>query len=326
MTSSSKSNPHVVAVTGASGYIGQRIIKRLLETSSIKQIIGIDVNPSPLKHEKLLSLVRDVAAPLDAIFKSNQVDTVLHLAFVLRQLRDRNESQRINVGGAANVLEASAAAGASRIVLMSSSTIYGPHPDNDGLLTEDAPLRFPAAFHYATDKAIVERQYRDHGDKHQDVQVSILRGCVVMGPMVDNFITQALRKPLLIAIQQNDPRMQFVHEEDLIEILWRFVDEPHPGTFNIAGPGTVTWSEVAKMAHKPLLRLPAPFAYGLVNLAWRLRFQNETPGVGLNYIRWPWIVSTDRIEKELGFTFKHSSRTAVESYLGVLDSTHARAR
>jgi UDP-glucose 4-epimerase len=144
--------------------------------------------------------------------------------------------------------------------------------------------------------------------------------------MVDNFITQALNKPALIAVGRDDPKMQFVHEEDLTEILWRFVSEPHPGTFNIAGPGTVAWSEVVKMAHKRLLRLPAPIAYGLTNLTWRLRLQNDAPGVGLDYIRWPWTVSTDRIEKELGFTFNHSSRAAVESYLGELPLPHAGAR
>jgi len=88
----------------------------------------------------------------------------------------------------------------------------------------------------------------------------------------------------------------------------------------------VAWSEVVKMAHKRLLRLPAPLAYGLTNLTWRLRLQNDAPGVGLDYIRWPWIVSTDRIEKELGFTFNHSSRAAVESYLGEPPWPHASAR
>jgi UDP-glucose 4-epimerase len=319
-------SPRVVAVTGASGYIGERIVNRLLAEPSIARVIGIDVKPSRADHEKLTSVVSDVIAPLDTLFKSNQVDTVVHLAFVLRQLRDPNESHRINVGGASNVLSASKAAGVSRIVLMSSATVYGPHSDNDHLLTEDAPLRPPPAFNYANDKAMVERLYRNYGRQGQGTQVSILRGCVVMGPMVDNFITQALNKPALIAVGRDDPEMQFVHEEDLTEVLWRFVSEPHPGTFNIAGPGTVAWSEVVKMAHKRLLRLPAPLAYGLTNLTWRLRLQNDAPGVGLDYIRWPWIVSTDRIEKELGFTFNHSSRAAVESYLGEPPWPHASAR
>jgi UDP-glucose 4-epimerase len=316
MTSPTPQIPRVVAVTGASGYIGERIVERLVAEPSIERVIGIDIKPSPIEHPKLTSLVRDVTAPLDALFRRTQVDTVVHLAFVLRQLRDRNASHHVNVGGASNVLWACEAAGVSRIVLMSSATVYGPHPDNEGLLIEDAPLRPPPEFDYANDKVTVEWFYRNFGEQRRRTEVSILRGCVVMGPMVDNFITQALNKPALIAVGRDDPEMQFVHEEDLTEILWRFVSEPHPGTFNVAGPGTIAWSEVVKMAHKRLFRFSAPVAYGLTNLTWRLRLQNDAPGVGLDYIRWPWTVNTARIEKELGFKFKHSSRDAVESFLG----------
>jgi UDP-glucose 4-epimerase len=316
MTTPVSPSPRVVAVTGASGYIGERIVERLLAEPSIERVIGIDIRRSPIEHEKLTSIVRDVTDPLDTLFRRTRVDTVVHLAFVLRQLRDREASHRVNIGGASNVLWACEAAGVSRIILMSSSTVYGPHPDNEELLIEDAPLRPPPEFDYANDKVTVEWFYRNYGEQRRRTQVSILRGSIVMGPMVDNFITQALNKPMLIAVGRDDPEMQFVHEEDLTEILWRFVSESHPGTFNVAGPGTIAWSDVVKMAHKRLLRFSAPVAYGITNLTWRLRLQNDAPGVGLDYIRWPWTVNTARIEKELNFKFKHTSRDAVESYLG----------
>ena len=306
----------VVAVTGASGYIGARIVKRLVAEPSIARVIGIDIKPSHIEHLKLTSLIHDVTEPLGTLFKRAHVDTVVHLAFVLRQLRNREESRRINVGGASSVLGACEVAGVSRIVLMSSATVYGPHSGNTRPLLEDAPLRPPSKFNYASDKSTVERLYRNYGEQRLSTQVSILRGCVVMGPMVDNFITQALKKPALVAVGRDDPEMQFVHEEDLTEILWRFVSEPHPGTFNVAGSGSIPWSQVVKMARKRLLRFSAPVAYGLTNLTWRLRLQNDAPGAGLDYIRWPWVVSTARLENELEFKFKYSSYDALESYLG----------
>jgi hypothetical protein len=70
------------------------------------------------------------------------------------------------------------------------------------------------------------------------------------------------------------------------------------------------------MGKKRLLRLSARTAYALTNLSWRLHVQNDAPGVGLDYVRWRWTVSTDRLQKELGYTFKHSSLAAVQSYLG----------
>jgi len=307
--------PRVVAVTGASGYIGGRLVERLLAEPAIKRVVGIDIRPSPLENEKLVSVQQDIGSPLDALFRRNRVEAVVHLAFVLRQLRDREESRRINVGGASNVLWACEATGVRRIVLMSSSTVYGAHPDNGEMLTEDAPLRPPAGFNYAEDKARAEWFYRNYAAHRRQSQVSVLRGCVVMGPMVDNFITQALNKPFLLGVGQDDPEMQFVHEQDLTQILWRFVSESHPGVFNVAGPGTVAWSSVVRMGKKRLLRFSARTAYALTNLSWRLHVQNDAPGVGLDYVRWPWTVSTDRLQKELGYTFKHSSMAAMQSYL-----------
>jgi UDP-glucose 4-epimerase len=309
------SAPRVIAVTGASGYIGTRFVHRLVHEPAVQKVLGIDVRPPTFTDDKVTSIEASVNDSLDTLFKEHSVEAVVHLAFVLRQLRDRDAATRVNVGGASNVLWACEAANVRRIVLMSSSTVYGPHPDNDRLLTEDAPPRPPAQFNYAIDKTRVEWLYRNYASQRPQKQVSILRGCVVMGPRVDNFITQALDKPLLIAVGGDDPPMQFVHEEDLIDLLWRFVSESHPGTYNIAGPGTITWGEVVKLARKRLLRFSAPIAYGLTDLTWKLHLQNDSPGVGLDFIRWPWLVDTSRLERDLRYTFKHTSRQAVEAYL-----------
>ena len=307
--------PKVIAVTGAAGYIGQRIIHRMIHEPAIDRVVGIDVRPSQFIHAKLTFVQQSVNDNLDTLFKDYGVEAVVHLAFILRQLRDREQSSKVNIGGASNVLWACEAANVRRIVLMSSSTVYGPHEDNDEMLTEDAPLRPPEHFNYAVDKTKVEWLYRNYATQRPQKQVSILRGCVVMGPSVDNFITQALNKPMLIAVGRDDPPMQFLHEEDLVDLLWRFVSEPHPGTYNVGGPGAVRWSEVCKMAHKRLLRFSSAIAYGITNLTWKLHLQDDSPGVGLDFIRWPWTVSTERVERELGFTFKHTSHEAIEAYI-----------
>ena len=307
--------PRVIAVTGASGYIGERIVDRLLREDGVAKVVGIDIRPSPLENPKLVTVHQDITKPLAHVFTQHRVEGVVHLAFVLRQLRDREQSRRINVGGASNVLWASEASGVRRIVLLSSATVYGAHADNQALLDEDTPLRPPPAFNYANDKVQVEWFYRAYAEGRPHVELTTLRGCVVMGPNVDNFITSALDKPALIGVGRNDPGMQFVHEEDLVEILWRCISEPHPGTFNIAAPGAVSWSEVVRMSGKRLFRLPALMAYGITDLTWKLHVQDDSPGVGLDWIRWPWQVSTARLEREFGYTFKHSSLGAVQSAL-----------
>ncbi len=316
MTSTSLSVPRVVAVTGSSGYIGERLVERLLANDEVQRVIGIDIKPSPLEHPKLTFLQQDITEPLDTTFRRAGVGAVVHLAFVLRQLRSKEESLRINVAGASNVLWACEASGVRRIVMLSSSTVYGPHPDNAEELTEEAPVNPPRAFNYAVEKSTVETFFRRYLEQRDGLELSVLRSCVVMGPNANNFITQALDKPMLIAVGDADPPMQFVHEEDIVEVLWRFVSQPHSGIFNVAGPGTVRWSELVKMARKRLLRFSPLVAYGLTNLAWKLRLQNDAPGVGLDFVRWPWTVSTEKLRNELGYEFKYTSRQALESRLG----------
>ena len=247
-------------VTGASGYIGTRLVRRLLETRDIERVTGVDVRAATVQHERYTHFQQDVSAPLDEAFAG--AEAVVHLAFVLRQLRDRAEGRRTNIGGAENVLRACASAAVGRVVLMSSATVYGPRPDNPPELKEDAPLLPPKGFAYAEDKATCEALFRAFAEEHPETCVSILRGCVVMGPSAANFITSALDKPLLIGIRGDDPAMQFVHEDDLAEVLVRFATEPHPGVYNVAGHRSVRWGEVASIAGKRLIRLPAPLAYG----------------------------------------------------------------
>ena len=302
-----------VAVTGASGYIGTRLVRRLLETRDIERVTGVDVRGTSVRHERYTHIQQDMTEPLDDAFAG--AEAVVHLAFVLRQLRKRAEGRRINVGGAESVLRACASASVGRIVLMSSATVYGPRRDNPPALTEDAPLRPPKGFAYAEDKAACEALFQAFAGEHPEACVSILRGCVVMGPSAANFITAALDKPVLIGVRGDDPEMQFVHEDDLAEVLLRFATEPHPGVYNVAGAGSVRWGEAVSLAGKRLVRLPAPLASGLAEVAWRTRLQSDSPSAGLGFIRWPWTVSTEKLTQETGYAFRHNSREALEAYL-----------
>ena len=308
--------PEVVAVTGAAGYIGRRLVAHLVAQPSIRRIIATDIRPlAEPHHPKVTFLQQDITAPLGPTFEEHGVHAVVHLAFVLRQLRDRRASLRVNLEGAANLLRACESAHVQRIVVLSSSTVYGPHPDNPTPLTEASPCRPPSAFHYAWDKAASEHLFQDYASAHPEIELSILRGCVVMGPSARNFITSALFKPLLVGVRGYDPPLQFVHEDDLLELLGRFVAEPHPGVFNVAGPGTVRWSQLAHMAKRRLVWLPAALAYPLTQLTWWLRLQNDSPAVGLDWVRYPWVVSTERLERELGYRFRHTSEQALRGYL-----------
>ena len=307
--------PRVVAVTGAAGYIGQRLLARLQEEPHVESVLATDVRPHSQLLPKVTFLEQDILEPLEEAFHQHGVQGLVHLAFVLRQGRDPEVVRRVNVGGAQNVLRACRSAGVQRILYVSSSTVYGPHQDNPARLTEEHPVRPPAVFQYAVHKAESEALFQAYARDVPGACVSLLRGCVVMGPSAHNFITQALFKPILIGVRGYDPPMQFLHEDDMVELLVHFLTHESPGVYNVAGPGEVRYSALVRMARRPLVWLPAPIAYGLTNLTWALHLQNDSPGVGLDFIRYPWVVSTEKLCRETGYEFKHTCEEALQAFL-----------
>lgn len=311
----SHSIPRVVAVTGAAGYIGDRLVRRLVQESAVEKVVATDIRPLRFENPKVVAIQQDILEPFERAFVEHRVEALVHLAFVIRQQRRRELSHHVNVDGTDNVLRGAGAAQVRRVVYLSSSTVYGALRDNTQPLTEASRARPSPNFHYGWDKREAELAFSAYALNHDDAIVSILRSAIVMGPNAENSITQALAKPLLVGARGNDPGLQFLHENDLIELLWRFVAEPHPGVYNAAAPGTVRWSELGRLARKSIVWLPAWLAYGVTDLAWLLRIQSDAPSPGLDYVRWPWAVSTERLERELGYAFRHTSQEALEAYL-----------
>ncbi len=305
-----------VAVTGAAGYLGGALIRRLGTDGAIERILAIDVRPPRREHTpKVTFRRRDVTQPLADLLNENGVEAVVHLAFVLNPGHRPVKARQVNLDGARNVLNACAQAGVGQVLYVSSSTIYGAHEDNPPLLTEESPPRPVKGFQYGEDKAAAESMVSRFAGEHLDITTTVLRGCPVMGPTADNFITQAFSKPFLVGVRGSDPGMQFIHEDDLAEVMHRCLLHGTSGTYNIAGRGTIRWSEMANAFGRRLLMLPAPLIYGLTGATWHLRVQGDSPACGLDFIRYGWAVSAEKIERELGFTPRYSSRDAWEAFV-----------
>ena len=67
--------------------------------------------------------------------------------------------------------------------------------------------------------------------------------------------------------------------------------------------------EINALSGKKPLRLPPALAYPGVNLLWRLRL-SEAPGSMIHFVRWPWVVDTEKIKNELNFTFEKTTKEA----------------
>lgn len=145
-----------ILVTGASGYIGGKLLEVLAEKDWVKRLVGTDIKRPAFQHPKYRFYDRDVRAPMDDIFAADNIDTVVHSAYVLPPIHDTALMEDINKNGTRNVLSAAAAFKVRQILYTSSTTAYGFHPDNDVPLTEESPLRGNADMTYAKNKKEIE--------------------------------------------------------------------------------------------------------------------------------------------------------------------------
>ena len=305
-----------VAVTGASGYLGRLLVNMLARCEEVEWILAIDIRPMRRELPPKVEFVkRDITQDISDLLIEHRIDSVAHLAFVIRPERSKERARRVNVDGAANVLDGCAAAGVEHVLYMSSATVYGAHPDNPGALTECAPLRPVTGFQYGEAKVEVEELLGEFERRHRGASVCVLRACPVLGPDADNFVARNLARRVLVGVAGYDPPMQFLHEDDASEIMAHCLLNRVDGTYNVGGRDTLRMSEMARVAGSKLLRLPAPLLYGATELSWLLRMQSSTPACGLDFVRYSWVVSGDRLEREHGLGAERSSEEAWRAFV-----------
>ena len=302
-----------VLVTGAAGSVGAKLVEKLTRLDDVDGIVALDCLPVSVSHPKVVAFQQDIREPIADILREHGVDVVVHLAFLLRPGHNREAARRVNVGGTAQVLHDCQIAGVHRLVYLSSTTVYGARPGAKQPYTEESPVRPVHGFQYAEDKAATEFMLESFAADNPGACVTVLRGCTVMAPRCENFVTQVFYRLALVRIAGADPQMQFIHLDDLLEALELCLLEPVPGVFNVTGEGTIARSEIARIAGRHPVPMPASLLALVAQVTWMLRLQSDSPACGLAMARWPWVASNEKLARETGFRPRYTSREALIS-------------
>lgn len=310
--------PRRIVVTGSAGFLGKATVACLASLPATELVAGIDLRPTvgPGPTTPVVSVVRDVRAPLGDVLEGYGAEAVVHLAYLLRTDRDQQRARSVNVNATESLLKACAAAGVKQVVYLSSTTVYGARAGSSRPFREDDPANPVRGFQYSEHKVEAERLLMRYADEHSDTAVSILRGCVIMAPGAGNFIARALGMKVLPAPAGANPDMQFLHLDDYLSAVAAALAQHARGIYNIAGEGTVPWRQVATIAGARLVPVPAPILSGVIALTWGLRVQSSSPACGLNLIRYPWLASTEKAKTELGWKPARSSLEALQTWAG----------
>jgi nucleoside-diphosphate-sugar epimerase len=175
--------------------------------------------------------------------------------------------KEINVIGTMQLLAACQKAPSMRkLVVKSTTAIYGSSPRDPALFTESEEPRALPKSGYAKDAVEVEGYVRGFGRRRPDVTLSLLRFTNFIGPTIESMLTRYFSLPVVPTVLGFDPRIQLCHEDDGIEALRRSTLEEHPGIFNVGGEGVLLLSQAIRRVGRPSFPVPAP---GIPRLAQR---------------------------------------------------------
>jgi len=304
-----------IAVTGISGYLGGRLLQKFEAMDEVESVVGIDVQPPRHTSPKLKFFSRDIRKDFGDVFRKNGVDSAVHLAFSVNPSHDVEGAQRVNIDGARFFMEACLEASVDRLLYLSSHTSYGPHPDNPVPLTEESPLRPIQGFQYSWDKGEADRMFQRFMQDHPEPCVSILRACSILGPRGIGSVSTGMFQSVMMRLMGYDPLIQFLHEDDLTDVILTLLGQRQPGVFNAAGEGPLTYREIIKATGKPCIVLPVRPISILLKLSWRLKLQSASPPGGLEFIKYPIVISTEKLQRATGYRFRFNTREVLMSYL-----------
>ena len=305
-----------VLVTGLSTYWGGRLAQALEGFEQIEAIIGVDSREPTLELERTEFVkVSNQHSLLQRIVRAAEIDTVIDTRTTVNSLTEpARAAHENNVIGTMNILAACTGPDSPvrRFIFKSSTHYYGAEQDDPAFFTEAMRRPHPAKTMLERDLVEAEQAVADYADKNPEVTVTVLRCANVLGPDVETGFTRMLSLPLVPMVLGFDPRLQFVHEDDVVHALEHAALNRLPGAYNVAADGVLALSEaISLVGRRPLPVIP-PVGASLLAAPFR-RLGFRVPDEMTNLLRFGRGVD-NRLYKATGFEYGFTSREAVARF------------
>jgi UDP-glucose 4-epimerase len=308
----------VVLVTGVSRYLGGLLAAKLSEDTSIERVIGVDVEPPKTDVGRTEFVRADIRNPIIAkVIASAKVDTVAHMSVIATPFGagGRTAMKEINVIGTMQLLAAcQKAPSVHKLVVKSTTAVYGSSSRDPALFAENMEPRALPRSGYAKDSVEVEGYVRGLGRRRPDVEVTLLRFANFIGPSIDTPLSRYFSLPVVPTVFGFDPRIQFVHETDGMEVLRRAVVENHRGTFNVAGEGVLLLSQAIRRAGRTSLQFPSSAVSAVGSLFRRTGLVDFSPEQ-VAFLQFGRGVDTTRLREDLGYPARYSTLEAFDDFV-----------
>ncbi|GFP20010.1 UDP-glucuronate decarboxylase [Candidatus Hakubella thermalkaliphila] len=257
-------------ITGGAGFVGSYLAEELLRRGFYVMVIdnlstGSFHNVKHLQDTRNFSLtvgsVTDEEVMEELIEKS---DVIFHLAATVgvKQILEKPiESISNNIRGTEVVLELAHQKGNKKLILASSSEVYGksckvPYKeDDDRVLGPTTAMRWCYSESKAIDEFLALAYFRDKG-----LPTVIVRLFNTVGPrqkgrygmVIPRFVKQALLNQPITVYGDGQQKRCFAYVEDVVRGIIALSDHPHaPGEiFNLGSTGSISILDLATMTKR----------------------------------------------------------------------------
>jgi dihydroflavonol-4-reductase len=306
-------------ITGATGFIGSHLLKRLSQTKHELHCLVRRITPvsEQLKSLGTTVVMGDVTDRASVLRGMRGCDWVFHLAGLYSFWEPNNRIfKEINVDGTRNVMECALETKVSKVVHVSTAGIYGKPVDCP--FTEESkigPVRFCEYFRtkYESDLIVWDLC------KNKSLPVVVVYPTAVLGPgdpkATGKYIADLIQRRLPATVL-NDAIITFVHVKDVAEVIVRVAEKQNNiGEKYLVGKHQMSFGEINHMVSEisgvplPKLRFPdsvtmfnAVLLTGLANIV-----KKQPPwGMSIGQIkvmREGFRVDGSKAERELGISY-----------------------
>ncbi len=282
-----------VLITGIAGGLGRLVARRLRRSCDV---IGADRERWTARLPELPFYQVDLRTrAFEDVFRTERPDAVVHLGFVRHFRGATQERYDVNVRGTRHLLDHCRRHGVGRVVVLSTSYVYGAMPENPSFMDEEHPLSASRNYPEIRDLVEVDTMVTSFMWQHVDIDTSVIRPVPTLGYYVESTMASYLSARRVVVAMGFDPMMQFIHEDDLVEALVISVEKGLRGVYNLTGPGQVPLRvAIAETGGRPF-PLPEPILRRYAE-----RFMG-LPSGAIDFIKFPCTIDGAHFVRDTGF-------------------------
>ncbi|MDH4030192.1 MAG: NAD-dependent epimerase/dehydratase family protein [Chromatiales bacterium] len=264
--------PSPVLVTGATGFIGRRLVDRLISAGFRVRVLVLPDDPVPAHwHGGANVITGDISDPESVHAAMKDCGAVFHLAAVVGDWGPESLYRSVTVDGTRYVFQAAMEQG-TRVVLASSIVVYGHHLRRERC-EESLQMGKPYG-PYSRSKQQQERLAAEFAGSSGDVR--IVRPANVYGPHSGPWVEEAVKvlasgAPSLVSGGRNNAGL--VHVDNVVDIMLRAAGQAAESgdVFNACDELPVTWAryfgDLARLVDAPAPKsLPAWLVWSLARV------------------------------------------------------------